>query len=72
MRHSKSLKKSQRDMNEICKPAPWPGESSENGETPYMQRRQRAATAAGMILCECGGLIWPCGKCGDCGRPKVV
>ena len=20
----------------------------------------------------CGGLIWPCGKCGDCGRSKVV
>lgn len=57
-------------MKETCGRVKWPGESKESGETPYMQRRQRAAEAAGMKLCKCGGLIWPCGLCGDCGPFK--
>lgn len=67
----KRLKRSQESQSvtsETWRPVLWPHESPETGETPYMQRRQRAAQAAGMSLCRCGGLVWPCGRCGDCGK----
>ena len=69
-KHLRLSSRLQSDMTEICKPAPWPGESIENGETPYMQRRQRAAQAAGLTLCKCGGLLYNISGrqvCGDCG-----
>jgi hypothetical protein len=34
----------------------------------FRLKRQEVAKAAGLPLCECGGLVWECGKCGDCGK----
>ena len=45
-KHLRLSSRLQSDMREICKPVLWPNESTESGETPYMQRRQRAALAA--------------------------
>jgi hypothetical protein len=69
-KHLRLSSRLQSDMREICKPVLWPNESTESGETPYMQRRQRAAQAAGMSLCRCGGLLFDINGrriCGDCG-----
>ncbi|HPO25782.1 MAG TPA: hypothetical protein PK135_14090, partial [Arenimonas sp.] len=70
MKRSKSSKASQNATKETWPPAKWPGESKETGETPYKQRRQRAAEAAGLTLCKCGGLLYNISGrqvCGDCG-----
>lgn len=69
-KHLRKSRESRNVITEAWQSVRWPGESKETGETPYMQRRQRAAMAAGMKLCKCGGLIWDCGRCGDCGQTE--
>lgn len=62
------LSPSANDLNETPerpsdKPAP--------EKQAYLSKRRQAATAAGLELCSCGGVIWQLStglrKCGDCG-----
>lgn len=48
-------------------------DSQDDAKKKYLAKRLIAALAAGLDLCECGGLIFVIDNyqyCGDCGNPR--
>ena len=68
MKRSKSLPKSQNGQNERPEPPRPPQKWSDDDDEKSKMLERRQNQARGEEICQkCGGVLWPCGKCGDCG-----
>jgi hypothetical protein len=69
MKRSKSLKKLQNATKEACRRLEQQQRSKEKEEkTPKEKLIEKRRAETGETICQkCGGVLWPCGKCGDCG-----
>ncbi len=72
MKRSKSSKKLQNATNAVCgllPPLPISKEKEE--KTPMQKLIEKRRAETGEAICpKCGGILWSCGKCGDCGPWK--